>query len=327
MSIEDKKQELNALMTEYSQLKDNPANKAKCQVLMTEAANIILSSVLFAYLKEIVRRRLNGRYTYRGLDEFVVDNFFSCVSKYNCEKNDNFYNFFVHSLRAYQVTNGTRSENSDMIDGTVIQDDEGHETPIIDTRPDDSASPETLGIMQLFNNISKTSTDSTSKNPIDTMQKLFDVEESISEDEAQIRVRFIEYISKIIPCINQANEHRGKRNVYYRAFATDFYIAASKWSLHSRYDMNENEAFRNMDLAFADWVLTAICRSFTAFETTPCKTYEEIGVVGRDYANGEIETPFKNGVYAVRFKVTESAVSQQWGYFYKDIGILVNEER
>ena len=80
MSIEDKKQELNVLMTEYSQLKDNPANKAKCQALVAGAANIIFSSVLFAYLKEIVRRRLNGRYTYRGLDEFVVDNFFNCIS-------------------------------------------------------------------------------------------------------------------------------------------------------------------------------------------------------------------------------------------------------
>lgn len=115
--------------------------------------------------------------------------------------------------------------------------------------------------------------------------------------------------------------------MYYRAFATDFYIAASKWCLHSRYDMNENEAFKNMDHEFADWTLTAVCRSFTAFEITPCKTYAEIGVAGRDYAIGEIETPFKNGVYAARFKVTDGAVSQQRGYFYKDIGILVNEDK
>lgn len=316
MSIEDKKQKVNALMTEYSQLKGDTSNKAKCIALKNRVANIIFSPMLFEFFKAKVKRRLdlNGQYTYRGADEFVVDAFLSCLDKYDHCKHDNFYNFYVHALVKYQITNGTRGENANSIDNTIIQDAEGHETPIIETIEDETASPATIGLLQLFNNSSD-----------NAMRVLF--EESISEDEAETRVQFIEYISKIIPCVNHANEHRGKRNEYYRAFATGFYIAASKWTLHSRYDMNENEAFKTMDLNFADWTLTAVCRSFSAFEITPCKTYAEIGVTGRDYASGEIETPFKNGVYAAHFKVSDSAVSQQRGFFYKDIGILVNEER
>ena len=327
MSIEDKKKQINALMTEYSRLKADAASRARYMSIKNQVANIMFSSSggVFKYLCIIAKNNSEGYPTRYEPDEFVTETFLKYFDEYNCDRNDNFMNYFKYFLRC-TVSNMIKREHPEHYPPMPTNiDEEGNEVPI--DPPSSNAGPEFLGLMQLFHNISKTSSDSTSDNPIDALQELFDVEESISEDEAQIRIRFIEYISKIIPCINQANEHRGKHNVYYRAFATDFYIAASKWSLHSRYDMNENEAFRNMDLAFADWVLTAICRSFRAFETTPCKTYEEIGVTDRDYANGEIETPFKNGVYAARFNVSESAVSQQWGSFYNDIGILVKEER
>ena len=327
MSIEDKKQKLNALMTEYSRLKGDASNIARCLSIKNQVATIMFdtSSIVFKYLCKVAKDKSESYPTRYEPDEFVTETFLKYFDEYNCDRNDNFMNYFKYFLKC-TVNNMIKREHPEHYPPMPTNiDEEGNEVPI--DPPSPNAGPEFFGLMQLFHNISKTSTDSTSENTIDAMQKLFDAEEPISEDEAQIRIQFIEYISKIIPCINQANEHKGKRNVYYRAFATGFYIAASKWSLHSRYDMNENEAFRNMDKEFADWVLTAICRSFMAFETTPCKTYAEIGVTGRDYATGEIETPFKNGVYAVRFKVTESAVSQQRGYFYKDIGILVNEER
>ena len=327
MSIEEKKQQINVLMTEYSRLKGDASNIARCLSIKNQVAIIMFdtSGIVFKYLCKVAKDKSESYPTRYEPDEFVTETFLKYFDEYNCYRNDNFMHYFIYFLKC-TVSNMIKREHPEHYPPMPTNiDEEGDEVPI--DPPDPNASPEILGIMQLFNNISKTSTYSTSENTIDAMQELFDVEESISEDEAQIRVRFIEYISKIIPCINQANEHRGKRNVYYRAFATDFYIAASKWSLHSRYDMHENEAFRNMDLAFADWVLTAICRSFTAFETTPCKTYEEIGVTGRGYANGEIETPFKNGVYAARFNVSESAVSLQRGSFHKDIGILVNKER
>ena len=53
MSIEDKKQELNALMTEYSQLKDDVANKARCIALKSQALTIVNSS---DFRNELIRR-------------------------------------------------------------------------------------------------------------------------------------------------------------------------------------------------------------------------------------------------------------------------------
>lgn len=327
MSIDEKKQQINALMTEYSRLKGDASNIARCLSIKNQVATIMFdtSGIVFKYLCKVAKDKSESYPTRYDPDEFGTETFLKYFDEYNCDRNDNFMYYFIYFLKC-TVSNMIKREHPEHYPPMPTNiDEEGNEV-LIDP-PSPNAGPEFWELMQLFNNISEPNTDITSDTPINAMQELFDVEESVSEDEAQIRIRFIEYISKIIPCINQANEHRGKRNMYYRAFATDFYIAASKWSLHSRYDMNENEAFRNMDLAFADWVLTAICRSFTAFETTPFKTYEEIGVTGRDYANGEIETPFKNGVYAARFNVSDSAVSQQWGSFYKDIGILVNKER
>lgn len=306
------KQKLNALMIEYSQLKDDPANKGTCSAIKNQVANIIYSPVLFKYLKNKVEKKLYGRYTYRGLDEFITNSFFNCINKYDHGKYDSFYAFFVHDLLDYKISEGTRYERTDMIDRTIIEDDKGNETPILETVMDENACPERLA-------------------EINSLQDLVGVSllegETFSEDEANNRIRLLEYFSKLIPCIIQAKEHRGNRDEYYRAFATDFYISACKFSLHSRYEMNENEAFNIMDLAFADWVLAAVCRSFLSFESTPCKTYAEIGVTGKEYANGEIKTPFKNGVYATRFNISEPAIIQHRNKFRKEIGILVNEEK
>jgi len=329
MNIQEKKKKLDIIMMQYSQLRDDSKNRAKCKALKNQAASIMYSPDFFRMLTTTVKNRIKmiGIPTRYQPDEFISETFMRYAETYDHTKNDNFCAFFQCYLKNYTITNMLRKEHPEREINITIEDEEGNDIPYAYTVSDNNASPEILGIMQLFNNTSKTRTDNTSENSIDAMQVLFDVEESISEDEAEIKVRFIEYISKIIPCINQANEHRGKRNVYYRAFATDFYIAASKWSLHSRYDMNENEAFNNMDLDFADFTLIDVCRSFSDFESTSCKTYAEIGVTERDYAIGKIETPFRNGVYEVYFKVTEGAVSQQRKSFHKDIGILVNEER
>lgn len=310
MKNEEQERRLNALMTEYSQLKADPANRGKCAAIKNQAANIIYSPELFEYLKMRVKEKLGGRYTYHGSDEFITNSFFNCINKYDHNNHDNFYAFFLHVLLVYKISDGTSDEKPDKIDGTIIEDDKGNEIPILETLRDESACPERIA-------------------EISSLQDLVGVSlsegETISEDEANIRIRLIEFYSKLIPCIIQAKEHRGNRDEYYRAFATDFYISACKLDLHSRYEMNENEAFNIMDLDFADWVLVSVCRSFSAFESTPCKTYAEIGVTGKRYANGEIETPFKNGVFAEHFKITESAIIQHKNKFHEEIGILVNE--
>lgn len=305
MSIEDKKKQINALMTEYSRLKADAASRARCMAIKNQVANIMFStsSGVFKYLCIIAKNKSEGYPTRYEPDEFVTETFLKYFDEYNSDRNDNFMKYFIFFLRC-TVSNMIKREHPEHYPPMPINiDDEGNEVDPFESIPNGAAEPSAIvGLVML-------------------------PDETISEEEAAIRWKFKEYCSAVIVCVIRSKEHRGKRNEYYRAFATDFYISSCKEGAHARYDMNENEAFHIMDLDFADWVLTAICRSFTAFETTPCKTYEEIGVVGRDYANGEIETPFKNGVYAARFHVSDSAVSQQWGSFHKDIGILVNEER
>ena len=60
--------------------------------------------------------------------------------------------------------------------------------------------------------------------------------------------------------------------------------------------MNEQEAFHVMDLGFADFTLSQNCRSFKMIEKVPLKKYSEIGVDSRNFAGGEIETPFRTCV-------------------------------
>lgn len=328
MNIEEKKKQLNDLMIEYSQLKDDPSNKARCKAIRNQAAIIIFSPVFLNYFCKRVREKLNRRYTYHGADEFVTDSFFNCVDKYDHRKNDNFYSFFISFLVRYQVTNGTRGERINIEFDPTITDGEGNEIPFINTIADGNADPGTRAILKASAEDDQTYCCAV-KPAVSSIQDMFDhsSEESISEDEAKARLRFIEYASKIIPCVNQANEHRGRHNEYYRAFATDFYIAVSKEGLHLRYSLNENEAFNTMDLAFADWTMTNMCRSFSDFASTPCKNYAAIGVTDQDYSANEIETPFKNVVFKTYFSVTDSAVSQQRRSFHNDIGLLVSADR
>jgi hypothetical protein len=305
MSIVEKKEQINALMTEYSQLKGEVASRARCMAIKNQVANIMFSTSggVFKYLCKIAKNKSEGYPTRYQPDEFVTETFLKYFDEYNSDRNDNFMKYFIFFLRC-TVSNMIKREHPEHYPPMPIGiDDEGNEVDPFESISNGAAGPSAIVGLGM---------------PPD---------ETISEEEAAIRWKFKKRCSAIIVCVIRSKEHRGKRNEYYRAFATDFYISSCREGVHARYDMNENEAFHIMDLDFADWVLTAVCRSFSDFEKTPCKTYAEIGVTGRAYAIGEIETPFKNGVYAVRFKVDESAVSQQRGYFHEDIGVLVNEER
>lgn len=301
MTVEEKKKKLNALMMEYSQLKGNPDNKGRCRSIKNEVANIIWSPDFYKLLRLKVRKAIANYNTMYQPDDFITETFMRYVEKYDYNINSNFYAFFLDYLK-FTITNMLRTEHPEWIIDIRIEDEEGNEVDYISTIVDPGANIETIvDINMLFG-------------------------ETLSEEEAITRQRFIEYFSKLIPCIIQSMEHRGNRNEYYRAFASDFYIASCKSSLYLRYDMNEKEAFSNMDLGFADFTLSDICRSFAKIEKTPCRMYSEIGVSGASYSNREIETPFRNGVYSKYFEVTDGLISQRKKSFYKDIGILVREE-
>ena len=314
MSIKDKKKQINDLMPEYSLLKDDPANRGRC-IAIKEKVSVLMfdtSGIVFKYLCIIARDYSKKYKTRYESDEFISETYLKYFGNYNSSINDNYMNYFIYYLKC-TISNMIKKEHPEHYPPMpTYTDEEGNEIDLVDLTSSEIADPgimaEIHSLYDLMVDYSKVSAD------------------GISEEEAENRLRFLGYFSKLIPCIIQAKEHRGNRDEYYRAFASDFYISSCKNRLHIRYKMNENDAFGNMDREFADFTLTEACRTFSAFESTPCKTYDEIGVTGREYAEGEIETPFRNGVYSVYFGVTDGAISQKRNCFHKDIGILLDEE-
>lgn len=99
MSIEDKKQELNALMTEYSQLKDDVANKARCIALKSQALTIVNSS---DFRNELIRRAasyIRGK-AISGSAEDVVQNLFlrDYFTRYDHSKVPDFIKYLIDAL-------------------------------------------------------------------------------------------------------------------------------------------------------------------------------------------------------------------------------------
>lgn len=299
MSMEKKIQELNKLMMEYSQLKDTSGNEARCFALKNRAVSIIYSSDFCNMLKAIAKKMLKGRFTRYQTDEFITETYIKYFDEYDYKISDNFYKYFLKYL-SYTIGNLTKREHPESM--PEIFDNAGNEilyTDLIeDDRPDIGT---TMEVNLLFG-------------------------ENLSVEEAEIRERFLVYYSKLIPCVMKADEHRGNKKKYYSSFATDFYIASCKLKLHIDYQMNEQEAFHVMDLGFADFTLSQNCRSFKMIEKVPLKKYSEIGVDSRNFAGGEIETPFRNCVYSAFFDVSDGRISQYRKKFYGDIGLLVNEE-
>ena len=153
-----------------------------------------------------------------------------------------------------------------------------------------------------------------------------DFGKELSQEEADERRKFTKYFSNMVNAVLQAKEHRGKKNEYYRAFASDFYVCVCKEKLYKLYDLNENAAFSVMDTGLVDFTFTDKCRSFDAIERTRLKEYKDINITGNNSVVGEIKPPFKNCVFAMYFGCHESRVSQFRGDFRKEISTMVKWE-
>ena len=99
MSIEDKKQDFNALMTEYSQLKGDAANKARCIALKSQVLTIVNSS---DFRNELIRRAtsyIRGKAISGGAED-VVQNLFlrDCFTKYDHGIVPDFIKYLIDAL-------------------------------------------------------------------------------------------------------------------------------------------------------------------------------------------------------------------------------------
>lgn len=94
-------QQLNDLMTEYSCLKEDRANRARCIALKNQAATIVYSP---DFRNELVRRAaayIRGKRVLGDVEDCVQEAFVDVFEEYDHKKNDNFYLFLIVFLRNY----------------------------------------------------------------------------------------------------------------------------------------------------------------------------------------------------------------------------------
>ena len=296
MDFKEKKERLNALMIEYSQLKDDPANVSRCKNLKNEATNIMLSSDFFKILENKVKEYMYI-YTIHAPYEFVTDAFLHSAKYYNNNRSDNYYNFFWKCLRQ-KIVKTLKKKEPDRVRENMLIDSEGNQISIFDF------------IEAVGEDVEST-----------TINDLQSDDKPIYEEEL--------FFIKLIAVVAHAKKHheknaKSKNYQHFRTFATSEYIFVCKKNYHLLFEINENDAFDIMDVEFADFVLTEKCRNFSKFMEVPCKKYSDIGIYPDPNKNnqeqwvGEIYIPFRNPVYAIYFNVSDSRVDQIKDAFYDE---------
>ena len=296
---------LDELMLTYSKIKNDPNNAGVARALKEKVFNLIYAPSFHTRLK-ILALKYEKKYmgddyksTIYTSDDYVNEMMLRHFDNYDSKKNNNFCAYLCGSLK-YTVMGMLRNRlNRTKNEVPLEYNKPDDEDPVCDEN--DVADPE-----------SNTETEA-----------LYG--ENMSIDEISTFNHF-EYYSKMLTSVLQFKEHKGKRDRYYRCFASDFYITSCKTNLHKKYKMNENSAFSVMELDFNDYTLTDKCRTFEKICKIPLKTYGDIGIAQKMApADKEIELPFINGVYASYLNVTDSSVSQQRASFREIMEKLVKD--
>lgn len=309
MTIEEKKQQLNTLMTEYSQLKGDPANRGRCFAIKNQVANIMLSASFYDMLVNIARKYYAGRGTIEDFKDAVSDAYVECIDKYDPSKSDNFCAYFFGCLwytvkntlrKEYidtkkQVTRDKQNTSEKETASSLTEDNCGNgrykkRGESIDSKPDSSPIPDP----------------------------------SPTPDETIVRRMVLEeFYARMAVCVIRISGRKGEPDKFFRSFATEHYIMLCREHLHNICDINENEAFTVMDTEFADFTLIARCRCFGEIEMTPCRTYVEIGLNGEK----ELDVPFEPKVYKTYHNVSPGRITQKRDEFNEKLGIPKRKER
>ena len=142
--------------------------------------------------------------------------------------------------------------------------------------------------------------------------------DNVTEEQVFARMRLEEFYARMAVCVIKIGAKNGEPDKYYRSFATGYYIMLCKERLYDVCEINENEAFTVMDTAFADFTLISECRTFYEIESTPLKTYYQIGLNGDE----EIDVPIKPRVYTKYHNVTSGYITQKRNKFDEMLGIV-----
>lgn len=305
LEVQDKvkmQSEVNSMMLEYSQKKDDPRNFALCSSLKNKAATILYQN--FENLIRTAGNYYNWCGTRQDYEDAVQTALLESFRKYDSIKNNNFcvwfyicLNYAVLNARkkdlkkiSYKDENGKkRTEIMKKVDWPTKKDDEGNETP----------------------------------------NDLPDWGEDV-EDRVDHRLKYETYILKMSVCVVEIFNHRkddkSEHYKYFPLFATDKYVKCAKNGLYHVISINERKAFEVMDAAFLNYVLLKPCQSLSDIAITPFKTYAQIDAentikgfmsisdrkTGQGYGERPtmISSPFNNVVFMAFLDMPDNNTSQ-----------------
>lgn len=309
--------EVNTIMIEYSQKKDDRSNSALCSTLKNQAATIMCSN--FKSLIYTAGKYYAGRGTEEDYKDAVQTALFEAIEKYDSQKSDNFCAFFYNNLE-YAVKNELGKEYID------TQANKKKAQKVAGKKKGSSSDESTeKSVRYIKRGQSVDALDGSEDKPYSPPV----IDPTLTPDELSLnRMSLEEFYTNMAVCVVRINS-----NEYFRAFAAEQYIKLCREHLNGILDINENEAFNHvMNIDFVDYTLDGVCRSFYEIEITPCKLYSEFGL----YPIGETENatkwvgrlcvPFENPILEKFFGVTDSAIKQQRTKFEEKVGIKMRKQ-
>ena len=230
------------------------------------------------------------------IEQAILDLIWKTIEEYDHERSDNFYCYFKTYLDfEYRDHKNEKCKKARMksIDAPIVNSDGESENSLNDIIPD---------------------------------------EREMKKREDRLKV-YDGYNYNIINAVLRSRNHNMKgdklqeRYRYYTAFASEAYILLCKSVNYKDYDLNENEAFAVMDNAFNDFVFVRQCRSFNDMTICSFKTYKKAEIDDDPseitISRGDKSKGFEGRVFAAYFNVTKPAISEQKGYFKKEIAIML----
>ncbi|MBQ9199643.1 MAG: hypothetical protein IJ141_05640 [Lachnospiraceae bacterium] len=230
------------------------------------------------------------------IEDDILNLIWKALEEYDHERSDNFYCYFTKYLKfkcrnhkIEQIKNGRMKS----IDDPIVNSDGGSENKLIDIIPNEREMKKR-----------------------EDREKVYDA-----------------YNYNIINAVLRSRNHNMKgdklqeRYRYYTAFASEAYILLCKSVNYKDYDLNETEAFAVMDNVFNDFVFVRQCRSFDDMTICSFKTYKKAEIDDDPseitISRGDKSEGFEGRVFAAYFNVTKPAISEQKGYFKKEIAIML----
>ena len=251
-------------------------------------------------IRELLRKNQNVNHMYEESD-ILNDCLMKCLKKYDTEKCEAFFPWFLTSL-SWWISDNIYKKNTRIV--TNSQGEKGRESRTESLGQNEDGSEKDADSLGADIIIS----------PDEQAEAKFNAEAKIAEMFSYIR--FMEHSSG-----KAANP---TRLFYSRCFVSDYLTSVCKEGLYQEITINQQEAFGTMSLDFLDFYMTAECRTLQKIAFTALKTYTVLELSQKEE---ELKLPLENSVYKkylpekLGHSVTDSAISQQKKTFYEKLGI------